>query len=129
MRGLALALLLAVEPTENPLTLRGRVEGASGKHTVRVALWRADGFLDKPVAELKLAGAEAKTFVFHVAPGRWALSSYEDVNDNGVLDQGLFGPKEPHGFFKRFTGWHKPRFEEVAFDVQGDQSGTDIVLE
>jgi hypothetical protein len=30
---------------------------------------------------------------------------------------GLFGPKEPAGFFKPFAGWHRPSFDEVAFEV------------
>ncbi len=67
-------------------------------------------------------------FHFEVTPGRWALSAFEDVNGNGVLDMGLFGPTEPNGFFKAFSGWHKPQFDEVAFDVDGGVSGVDIAL-
>src|SRR5205807_5889173 len=56
--------------------------------------------------------------------GRWALSAFEDRNGNGVLDTGLFGPKEPSGFWHPFTGHHKPRFEEVAFVIDQDRKST-----
>ena len=41
---------------------------------------------------------------------------------------GLFGPKEPSGFWRPFGGWHKPRFDEVVTLFEGDARGLDIVL-
>lgn len=108
--------------------ISGRVVGGSGRHPIHVALWNADGFLKKPVAELRLVPSGDRQFRFPVSPGRWAVSSYEDVNENGILDNGLFGPKEPHGFFPAFTGWHRPGFDEVAFRVDHDIEGANIVL-
>lgn len=114
--------------TSPRLTIAGRVTGMSGRHAVLVALWQSEGFLSEPTQSLRIYAGEPMVFHFEVTPGRWALSAFEDVNGNGVLDMGLFGPTEPNGFFKAFSGWHKPQFDEVAFDVDGGVSGVDIAL-
>lgn len=113
-----------------PATVRisGTVMGGSGKHPIHVALWDAAGFLEKPVEEIRIGPGAASEFHFEVQPGRWALSAYEDGNENGKLDMGLFGPKEPSGFWRPFHGWHKPRFDDVAVDVERDVTGAQIQL-
>ena len=108
--------------------LSGRVAGASGKNNVYVALWRADGFLTHPVQQHKIAAGADPVFEFEVPAGRWAVSSFEDRNGNGVLDMGMFGPKEPSGFWRPFNGHHKPRFEEVSSQVDKDVSNITVTL-
>jgi uncharacterized protein (DUF2141 family) len=129
------ALLLAASFVPNgpasaqeTIKLSGRVSGSSGKKTVYVALWRADGFLTRPVQQVRIEPGSELVFHFEVAAGRWALSAFEDRNGNGVLDMGLFGPKEPSGFWRAFTGHHKPRFDEVASPVERDILNADITL-
>jgi uncharacterized protein (DUF2141 family) len=126
----ALVFLLAGAAAADPakLTIAGRVVGASDKHTVYVALWDNTSFLDRPVRQLKLAPGSDGSYRFEVAPGRWAVSAFEDRNGNGVLDMGLFGPKEPSGFWRPFHGWHKPRFDEVASQVDHNVSDADVAL-
>jgi uncharacterized protein (DUF2141 family) len=128
--GLFAALLLPAVSSmaETTVKISGRITGASGKHTVYVALWNADGFLLHPTRSLRLEPGTALVFQFDIAPGRWALSAFEDVNGNGVLDQGMFGPKEPSGFWRAFSGWHKPSFDEVAAQIDRDTTGSDIKL-
>jgi uncharacterized protein (DUF2141 family) len=104
------------------------VLAASGGHTVHVAVWDADGFLRKPVQEACIAAGTATGFRFVIRPGRWAVSAYEDKNENGVLDTGVMGPKEPSGFSRAFNGWHKPRFDEVAILVEHDVANADVRL-
>jgi uncharacterized protein (DUF2141 family) len=133
MRVIHLALLLsllgsAARADQATIDLSGRVTGASGKHAVYVALWRAEGFLEHPVKQVRLPAGTESTFTFKVAPGRWALSAFEDRNDNGVLDMGHFGPKEPAGFWRAFTGWRKPRFDDVASVVDRNLPNADIAL-
>jgi uncharacterized protein (DUF2141 family) len=107
----------------------GRVLGASGKNAVYVTLWQADGFLTKPVREIKIEPGAEPVFHFEVIKGRWAVSAYEDRNSNGKLDMWWFGPpKEPSGFWRPFNGHHKPRFEEVASPVDKDILDADITL-
>jgi uncharacterized protein (DUF2141 family) len=110
------------------VALSGRVRGASGKHTVHVALWRREGFLEHPAREAQFAPGVAPEFHFDVPPGDWAVSAYEDRNDNGVLDMGLFGPKEPSGFWRPFTAWRKPKFDDVAAPIARDTADADITL-
>jgi uncharacterized protein (DUF2141 family) len=124
-----IALVASVGRAEAPqlVTIAGQVFAASGAHPVHVALWDGEGFLRKPVKEVRLP-PETTRFQFAVKPGRWAVSAYEDRNENGVLDMGLFGPKEPSGFWRAFNKWHKPRFEEVASDVDHDIANANVSL-
>jgi uncharacterized protein (DUF2141 family) len=127
----ALLLAGALSPAnaEGPqITIGGRVLGSPRPHTVHVALWNADGFLKTPVREIRIPAGADLQFQFRVQPGRWAISAYEDRNENGTLDLGLFGPKEPSGFWRAFRGWHKPRFDEVASTVDRDVENADVLL-
>jgi uncharacterized protein (DUF2141 family) len=122
---MALGSSLRAEP-QPALTISGSVVGSSAKNPVYVALWAADGFLARPVRQIKLSAGAERAFSFDVQPGRWAISAFEDRNGNGILDMGIFGPKEPSGFWRAFSGWHKPRFDEVA--VQVDHSVTNATV-
>jgi len=102
--------------------------GLSGKSVVYVALWQADGFLKRPVQLSRIGHGAAPVFQFVVPAGRWAISAFEDSNGNGILDMGLFGPKEPSGFWRAFHGWHKPRFDEVSSIIEQDTPNADITL-
>jgi uncharacterized protein (DUF2141 family) len=123
---LAAAALLAASPAS--FAVSGRVTGGSGKHAIFVALWQEDGFLKAPVQRARFEAGGATDFHFDVPPGRWALSAFEDVNGNGVLDMGMFGPKEPSGFSKPFTAWRSPKFDDVAFALDRDMANADIAL-
>ena len=93
-----------------------------------VALWQADGFLKRPVQQVRIEPGAGFGFQFEVPAGRWAVSAFEDRNANGVLDMGLFGLKEPSGFWRIFTGRHKPRFDEVAALIERDTPDADIFV-
>ena len=108
------------------VTISGEVHGASHTHTVYVALWAERGFLAQPIQEIRIEPGHDARFRFAVAPGRWAISAYEDRNENGLLDMGLFGPKEPSGFWRPFRGKHKPHFDEVVVAV--DRDCADVVV-
>ncbi len=108
--------------------LSGRILRSSDQYPVYVALWQADRFLKRPVRQVRINPGAPPVFQFEVAAGRWAVSAFEDRYGNGVLDMGLFGPKEPSGFWRPFTGWHKPRFEEVASRIDRDTTNADITL-
>ena len=69
------------------------------------------------------------TFAYErVLAGTYAIRAFQDENDNGKKDIGMFGPKEPWGNYRakrpKFRG---PKFEEMAFEVQEDI--TDIKIE
>ena len=92
-----------------------------------MALWQADGFLRHPVQQHKIAAGSDPVFDFEVPTGL-GPQLFEDRNDNGVLDMGMFGPKEPSGFWRPFNGHHKPRFDEVSSDIDKDISNIEIEL-
>jgi uncharacterized protein (DUF2141 family) len=127
---LCLAFVLASTAQADParVTISGRVDGTSGKSPVYIALWQSDGFLERPVRQVRIEAGAVPDFSFAVAPGRWVVSAFEDRNQNGVLDMGLFGPKEPTGFWRPFTGWRKPKFEDVAMLVSRDIRDAKIPL-
>jgi len=114
--------------TQETITISGKILGAGGKHPMYVALWDAAGFLSKPVQEVRIEPHSNAVFRFQVAPGTWAISAYEDINENGKLDMGMFGPREPNGFWLPFHQWHKPRFTEVCSKVNQDFPNADIEL-
>jgi uncharacterized protein (DUF2141 family) len=123
-------LLLCMSATAEvgTVSISGRVLGGSGKHAIIVYLWQSDGFLERPAQQVRFEAGAAPIFHFEVVEGRWAVSAFEDRNDNGVLDMGLFGPKEPSGFWRRFSGWHKPHFEEVSSLIDRDMANAVISL-
>jgi len=64
-----------------------------------------------------------------VKPGTYGIRCFQDVNGNGKLDKGLFGPKEPWGM-----SWQKekpamwPKFKDIAFQAKSDIKGLKIQL-
>jgi uncharacterized protein (DUF2141 family) len=129
----ALTLLIVTAmaaPSTGPsqVVISGQIAGTSGRHSVYVALWDEQGFLVRPVQQLRIAPGAVAVFRFQAPPGRWAISAYEDENENGILDMGAFGPREPSGFWRPFHGWRKPRFADVAVAVGRDTLDADIRL-
>ena len=108
--------------------LAGRVTGGDGKHVIYISLWQANDFMTRPSQVVRIDPGTQAVFRFGVGAGKWATSAYEDSNGNGELDMGRFGPKEPAGFWREFTAWHKPKFDEVASLVEGDIDNANIQL-
>ncbi|MCE7067873.1 DUF2141 domain-containing protein [Dyadobacter sp. CY326] len=57
---------------------------------------------------------------FDLAPGRYALAVYHDLNSNDELDKNFIGiPKEPYGFSKNFRPkFSAPKFDDCAFELK-----------
>jgi len=54
-----------------------------------------------------------------LASGKYAISVFQDVNNNGKLDIGMFGPKEPYGFSNNVRGiLSAPDFQSQLFDLE-----------
>ena len=111
------------------VTISGRITGESGKHTVWVALWDEKTFLNgDPPRGARFDAGVAPAFSFEADAGRWALSAYEDENENGKLDVGMFGPKERSGFSVPFHKWRAPKFEDVVFTAVSDVPDAGVAL-
>ncbi|MBN1533840.1 MAG: DUF2141 domain-containing protein [Spirochaetes bacterium] len=64
-----------------------------------------------------------------VAKGVYGIRCFQDINGNGRLDKGMFGPSEPWGLSwnqHRTSRW--PSFRNFSFTVQGDTAGITIRL-
>jgi uncharacterized protein (DUF2141 family) len=123
------AILSISSHAQSPkIKIAGTIRGESGRHTIFVALWDRDNFLIRPMQQTRISPSSAPMFEFLVPQGRWALSAFEDVNGNGILDMGRLGPKEPSGFWHAFNGWRKPRFDDVAVLVTRDTTDVQIEL-
>lgn len=104
------------------------------KGIMRVGLYVKKGFLDRD-AEIMgtndpAGGGSSQVTVFKNVPyGRYAVGSYQDVNSDWVLNSTMIGiPTETYGFSKvPGSKWRKPRFEEVAFDL--NQSNMHLTIE
>jgi uncharacterized protein (DUF2141 family) len=65
------------------------------------------------------AGAEELRIETELAPGSYAVSVYEDLNDNRKLDHNFIGiPSEPVGVSNNPPRHRRaPRFDECSFNV------------
>jgi uncharacterized protein (DUF2141 family) len=137
---LSLLLGLATAVPAHPLglvTVSGECQ-VTGHGLLRVFLVDERSFavpmsgIQHMVFALTASGPKGRrvAFSFSVPQGTYAIRCYLDVNGNGALDRGLFGPLEPWGMSWRSTrpsGF--PRFADIAFAVSGDVSRPLLVVE
>jgi uncharacterized protein (DUF2141 family) len=102
-----------------------------GKGSVVAEIWNDEKlFLKKPflVKSLK-ADHETLKFSFELPVGEYAISVYQDINDNKKLDLGMFHiPKEPVGFGNNFRPkFSAPPYKECAINLT-DPTTQDIEL-
>jgi len=75
-------------------------------------------------------GAASWTIWESLAPGRYAVAAYHDLNDNGRLDRPAIGPPtEPYGFSNDARGtFGPPRFDKAAIVVGPGPRTIEITL-
>jgi uncharacterized protein (DUF2141 family) len=82
--------------------------------------------------KLDVSGPKTRwvAFAFTVPRGTYGIRCFLDVNGNGGLDRGLFGPMEPWGMswrVRRPAGF--PRFVDISFAVAGDVTCPLMIVE
>lgn len=86
-----------------------------------------EGFPDKEdkvyKTEILKVTAETQRLVFKNVPyGTYAISVYHDVNGNGKMDMGAFGPLEPYGFSNNAKAvFSAPPFSKAAFVLNSSE--------
>lgn len=102
--------------------------------TVRVGLYNNPSvFPDEDKQYLgKILPASRSTLTFqfdNLAPGNYALASFQDENNDGVLNTNFFGaPTEEYGFSQNPSIWFRaPDFEDCQVKVNPGQE-TRIVI-
>ncbi|MEO0963075.1 MAG: DUF2141 domain-containing protein [Pseudomonadota bacterium] len=111
------------------------VDGTTaGVGTVRVNLYASEGSFLKQEdvqAEVAVPDEGASQVVFDdLAPGKYAVVAYQDLNGNGELDRGLFGiPLEPIGFSNGAVPvFSAPEFEDAAVSVADGATAIEITV-
>jgi uncharacterized protein (DUF2141 family) len=119
---LALALGATRAEAAEVTVVVDQVHSADGK--VYVTLWGSkETWLDDQKSLQNIgepAAVGAVTFVLHdVAPGRYAIATFHDENDNGEMDFNFIGyPTEGYAFSRDIRPFlSAPSFESCAFDV------------
>ena len=85
---------------------------APGDNVLGAGRWQVASVIEGGAAEFRILA---------LPPGRYAAVVFHDLNDNSVIDHGLFGPSEPLGFSGKFvlslvSG--RPDFERLQFDFK-----------
>jgi uncharacterized protein (DUF2141 family) len=79
----------------------------------------------------KVVPVTAKTLTVNftdLKPGKYAISAFQDLNNNGKIDIGMFGPTEPYGYSNNARGiFSEPDFSAQLFDLK-DATKTSITL-
>lgn len=102
--------------------------------TLRVAVFKPTEKFGTPNAKpdhaeiLVIKKAGPQRVEFNLEPGVYAVSMYQDINDNDKIDKNLVGyPKEPFGFSNNFRPiMSAPSFKECSF--QHTAAGTTISI-
>jgi|SRR6516225_5116652 uncharacterized protein (DUF2141 family) len=107
------------------LTLRVTITHVkTGRGSIYTSIWSdRQSFFKKPfLSESRKADHDSLQFVFKLKPGEYAISVFQDLNENQKLDQGLFGiPKEPVGFGNNFKPkFSAPEFSDCSFKMTQD---------
>jgi uncharacterized protein (DUF2141 family) len=121
---IVLPLTLFAAPAKNRATLVVKIIGADQKTgTIKVALYdREIHFQQVMLSGTRLtASAPAREATFRdLPPGRYAVSVYHDVDDDGQLDTYPTGyPSEPFGFSKNpKVVFGPPKWDECWFEIK-----------
>lgn len=96
------------------------------KGTIRVALYNNEKdfleiFLQGKI--VKVTGNEARVVFENLKPGDYAVSVFQDENENEKLDSGFMGiPNEPYGFSNDAMGtFGPPSFEKAKVNLTSDK--------
>ncbi len=137
---LALALMAAPSMADNAgLTVGGTVSFRK-TGTIYVSLVTEEEYRRPDLAEhrfslvlvptqAELRAGRMRYSLQNVPAGSYALRAFQDVNANGRLDSGIFGPTEPWRIYRlRLPAFRAPRFDEICFELRSSTSSLDLDL-
>src|SRR6185369_14768322 len=103
---------------------------------LRLGLYDAARYPDdnsKPVASADVTAVPGETVItLHgIAPGTYAIQTFQDVNSNDKMDTSWIGlPLEPFGFSQDAKPFlSKPSFDEVKFNLAAGESSLVLHLQ
>ncbi len=95
---------------------------------LKIGLFESKGF---PIVGEEIVGSNIEvkeasiTHTFtNLSAGIYAISIFQDANDNGQIDKNFFGaPTEPYGFSTNTYGmFGPPDFADVSFEVKDNET-------
>jgi len=99
-----------------------------GKGSVFVEVYNNNkDFIKNPFVSKRVKASNKNLyFTFTIANGIYAISAYQDINDNKKLDKGALGiPVEPYGLSNSFKPkFAAPNFNDCKFKVTQDTTIT-----
>jgi uncharacterized protein (DUF2141 family) len=118
-------LVASVVGAQNKLTVVvDGIEKSEGK--VLVAVFDSINYLKQPLyygmAKVKERQDEVTIVIDSIASGKYAVSLFQDENDNNKLDTGAYGkPVEKYGFSNNAAvKMEPPAFQDCMFSVEED---------
>ncbi len=113
-------LLTGFKPNGNT-TLKVEVNNFENKASTKiwVSVFSEKDFLEKSIQTKSIVVSGSKVIVeFDLPPGEYAVSTYQDVNNNGKLDRYFIGkPKEPYGFSNNVKPFGPPSYKDCKFNL------------
>ena len=82
------------------------------------------------VSKTKIADNDSLKFTFEIPNGKYAISIFQDIDKNGILNQGWFDiPLEPIGMGNNFKPkFSAPTFEDCAVNISNSNNNFIILL-
>jgi uncharacterized protein (DUF2141 family) len=124
-----ISLLLFISPQDNNYQLTVNISGLkSSKGDLYISIHNRPEYFqvaDSAFIKEKISvDEETETIVFDkVLPGKYAIAIYHDENLNAMLDvtdKNL--PEEGFGFSTKSKFFGRPKFEQAAFEVSGNDT-------
>ena len=103
---------------QSPLLIEiSNIQKNNGKIVVEIYKDKSS-WLKSPFRRITLPADESfRTASLNVPLGKYAVSIYQDLNENGKLGMNFLGiPKEPVGFGNNYKPFGKPNFESALID-------------
>jgi len=119
----ALALFATTVAAQAAATLTVNLDCGSSDGRVMIAVFDSEAAYDGGAPVRSLAAQPGQPVRFEgLAPGRYAIKSFHDLNGNGKLDANPFGmPTEPFAFSNNAVGNMGPAaWTHAAFEVGAD---------
>ncbi len=113
--------------TDTTFTISGVITNYKpGKH-IYLALYASQedfntrNFTDKAWLKKDELPPDSIQYTFSgVKTGYYIIAGYQDCNDDGKLNIGMFGPTEPFRIYKPRYGMFRPKFSKCKFFVNSD---------
>ena len=89
---------------------------------IMVALYNSESSYLKTPYKVDKAESKSNSVIItfsDIPNGTYAITLYQDEDNNKELTKGMFGPKEPYGFSNNAKGSFGPaKFDDTKFDVK-----------